>query len=251
MTKIVLGKVAFTDAGSYNAGATYKRFDFVDTEDSSYLSLQDNNKGHAVTETTWWKCLSRGTKATEAAKKANEAAALANEKATAADTAAGRVNNVITQANTSATNAQQQASAAKEAAAEATDRVVDMNAALARLEELEKTITAKDRKQPTGMTLEFPKKITKGNKDILRITATLSPAGTGNNVLFLGDDKAVSVAPDGFLTVNEIGKSRIHVIPTENTGIYRAIDIEVIPLSVRLCTKSTLRLTANGKFRFN
>lgn len=51
MTKIPLGKVAFTDAGSYNAGKTYKRFDFVDTEDSSYLSLQDNNKGHAVTET--------------------------------------------------------------------------------------------------------------------------------------------------------------------------------------------------------
>ena len=91
MTKIPLGKVAFTDAGSYNAGNTYKRFDFVDTEDSSYLSLQDNNKGHAVTETAWWKCLARGTKATEAAKKANDAAALANEKAVAAKAAASAV----------------------------------------------------------------------------------------------------------------------------------------------------------------
>ncbi len=156
-----------------------------------------------------------------------------------------------TKANTAATNAQQQASAAGEAAAEATESVAEMNAALARLEELEQTITAKDRKQPTGMTLEFPKKITKGNKDILRVIATLSPAGTGNNVLFLGDDKAVSVAPDGFLTVNSVGISKIHVIPTENTSIYRTIDIEVVPQSVRLCTKSTLRLTANGKFRFN
>ena len=215
MTKIPLGKVAFTDAGSYNAEKTYKRFDFIDTEDSSYLSLQNNNKGHAVTETAWWKCLARGTKATEAA------------------------------------NAQQQATAAGETTTAALEKLVDMNAALARLEELEQTITAKDRKQPTGMTLEFPKKITKGNKDIQRIKATLSPAGTGNNVLFLGDDKAVSVAPDGFLTVNGIGTSKIHVIPTENTGIYRTIDIEVVPQSVRLCTKSTLRLTANGKFRFN
>ena len=187
----------------------------------------------------------------EAAKKANDAAALANEKAVAADTAAGRVNAAITQANTAATNAQQQALAAGEAAAEATESVAEMNAALARLEELEQTITAKDRKQPTGMELEFPKKITKGNKDILRVIATLSPAGTGNNVLFLGDDKAVSVAPDGFLTVNSVGISKIHVIPTENTSIYRTIDIEVVPQSVRLCTKSTLRLTANGKFRFN
>lgn len=251
MTKIPLGKVAFTDAGSYNAGKTYKRFDFIDTEDSSYLSLQDNNIGHAVTDTAWWKCLARGTKATEAAKKANEAAALANEKAVAADTAAERVNAAITQANTAATNAQQQAIAAGEATTNASEKLVEMNAVLARMEELEETITAKDRKQPTGMTLEFPKKITKGNKDILRITATLSPAGTGNNVLFLGDDKAVSVAPDGFLSVNGIGTSKIHVIPTENTSIYRTIDIEVVPQSVRLCTKSTLRLTANGKFRFN
>ncbi|MFK1855298.1 hypothetical protein ACIXCW_13425 [Bacteroides fragilis] len=91
-------------------------------------------------------------------KKANDAAALANEKAVAADTAAGRVNAAITQANTAATNAQQQASAAGEAAAEATESVAEMNAALARLEELEQTITAKDRKQPTGMELEFPKK---------------------------------------------------------------------------------------------
>ncbi len=34
-------------------------------------------------------------------------------------------------------------------AAEATESVAEMNAALARLEELEQTITAKDRKQPT------------------------------------------------------------------------------------------------------
>lgn len=251
MTKIPLGKVAFTDAGSYNAGNTYKRFDFVDTEDSSYLSLQDNNKGHAVTETAWWKCLARGTKATEAAKKANDAAALANEKAVAADTAAGRVNAAITQANTAATNAQQQATAAQQATEEAIDKISEMNAGLERLEELEDTLTAQARQQPTSMTLKFPPKITKGNKEVLRITASLSPAGTGNNVLFLGDDKAVSVAPDGFLTVNGIGTSRIHVIPTENTGIYQTINIEVVPLSVRLCTTSTLRLTANGAFRFN
>lgn len=198
---------------------------------------------------------SAATKANTAAGNADKATAAANTATTnannAADTAAGRVNAAITQANIAATNAQQQASAAGEAAAEATGSVDKMNAALARLKELEQTITAKDRKQPTGMTLEFPKKITKGNKDILRVIATLSPAGTGSNVLFLGDDKAVSVAPDGFLTVNSVGISKIHVIPTENTSIYRTIDIEVVPQSVRLCTKSTLRLTANGKFRFN
>lgn len=251
MTKIPLGKVAFTDAGSYNTGTTYKRLDFVTTEDSCYLSLQDNNKGHALTETTWWKCIARGTVATEAARKANTAAALANEKATAADTAAGRVADAITKSNTATTQAQQQAVAAENAATAATEGLVDMNAALARMEELEKTITAQARQQPTAMTLDYPRKITKGNKELLKIAATLSPVGTGNNVLFLGDDKAITVTPNGFLTVNEVGRSRIHVIPTENTSIYRTIEVEVVPLSARLHTKSTLRLTANGKFRFN
>ena len=168
-----------------------------------------------------------------------------------AETAANSVNNAITQANTAATNAQQQATAAQQATEEAIDKISEMNAGLERLEELEDTLTAQARQQPTSMTLKFPPKITKGNKEVLRITASLSPAGTGNNVFFLGDDKAVSVAPDGFLTVNGIGTSRIHVIPTENTGIYQTINIEVVPLSVRLCTTSTLRLTANGAFRFN
>ena len=194
---------------------------------------------------------SAASSANSAATKANTAAGNADKATAAANTATTNANNAETKANTAATNAQQQASAAGEAAAEATESVAEMNTALARLEELEQTITAKDRKQPTGMELEFPKKITKGNKDILRVIATLSPAGTGNNVLFLGDDKAVSVAPDGFLTVNSVGISKIHVIPTENTSIYRTIDIEVVPQSVRLCTKSTLRLTANGKFRFS
>ena len=249
--KIPLGKVAFTDAGTYNAGTTYKRFDFVDTEDSCYLSLQDNNKGHAVTETAWWKCLARGTKATEAANIANAAAALANEKATAADIAAGRVNAAITQANTATTAAQQQAAAAQQATEDAAEKIAEMNTGLERLEELEYTLTAQARQQPTSMALDYPKKITQGNKGEHRIKATLSPAGTGNNVIFLGDDKAVSVAPDGFIAVNTVGKSRIHVIPTENTGIYQTIEIEVAAQSLRLNTKTSLRLMANGNLRFN
>ena len=190
-------------------------------------------------------------KANAATNAANEAAVLANEKATAADTAAGRVNNAIEQANTAATAAQQQASAAQQAAESAADKIEEMDAGLERLEELEDTLTAQVRQQPTSMALEYPKKITQGNKGEHRITATLSPAGTGSNVIFLGDDKIVSVAPDGFIVVNGLGKSRIHVIPTENTSIYQTIEIEVTAQSLRLNTKTSLRLISNGNLRFN
>ena len=87
---IRLGKVAFVDKGTYSAATTYNTFDFITTDDSCYLCIKDGNKGHALTETTWWKCIARGTTATAAAKKAEDAAKLANEKATAADSAAGK-----------------------------------------------------------------------------------------------------------------------------------------------------------------
>ena len=51
----ILGKVAFVDKGAYNAATRYDFFNFVTTEDSCYLSLKDNNTGHPVTDTAWWK----------------------------------------------------------------------------------------------------------------------------------------------------------------------------------------------------
>lgn len=66
---IRLGKVAFVDKGTYSAATTYNTFDFITTDDSCYLCIKDGNKGHALTETTWWKCIARGTTATAAAKR--------------------------------------------------------------------------------------------------------------------------------------------------------------------------------------
>ena len=48
MTKIFLGKVAFTDAGAYASGTSYDRFDFITTDDSCYLSVKDENKGRCL-----------------------------------------------------------------------------------------------------------------------------------------------------------------------------------------------------------
>lgn len=75
MSKISLGKVAFTDAGTYSASVSYKRLDFVTTTDSCYLSLVDGNVGNPVTDTSKWKPLALGTQATAAAERANTAAA--------------------------------------------------------------------------------------------------------------------------------------------------------------------------------
>ena len=70
MSQIVLGKVAFVDKGVYATASTYNTFDFVVTDDSCYLCVKDGNKNHPLTDTAWWKCIARGTQATEAAKTA-------------------------------------------------------------------------------------------------------------------------------------------------------------------------------------
>lgn len=206
------------------------------------------DKATAAANTAAANAQAKADLANTAATNANDKAALANEKATAADIAAGRVNEAITQANTAATNAQQQAETAGDAATEAAESVTKINAALARMEELEATLTAKDRKQPTGMTLIYPERITMGNMEAKFVRAELTPAGTGGNVLFLGDDRAVSISPDGFIRTNAPGKSLVHVIPTENTAIYRTIEIQVIAPAIRKVS-GVMRLLSGGRIR--
>jgi len=58
--RIRLGKVAFTDAGTYDSSRTYDYFDFVlGSDGSTYLSLKENNAAHALSDGTWWKILAK------------------------------------------------------------------------------------------------------------------------------------------------------------------------------------------------
>ena len=73
------------------------------------------------------------------------------------------------------------------------------------------------------MTVEYPSRLLVGNMAENFIRATLTPASVKPNVLFLGDDKAVSVTPDGRITILAAGTSIIHVIPTCNVALYKTI----------------------------
>lgn len=84
MAKTNLGKVGLTPKKAYSADTTYERLDFVTAGDSSYVSLQDNNLGHPVTDEVWWQVLASGAASTEAATAALDAAAKALEAAAAA-----------------------------------------------------------------------------------------------------------------------------------------------------------------------
>ena len=174
-----------------------------------------------------------------ATKNATDATSAANSAAQTADNAAQRAQAATTAANTATTNANN----ATAAAIEAKEDCEEVIAAAAELEPLNLV--------PTAMTVEYPSRLLVGNMAENFIRATLTPASVKPNVLFLGDDKAVSVTPDGRITILAAGTSIIHVIPTCNVALYKTIQIKVLEPTVRLVTLSSIRLTANGNFRFN
>ena len=162
-----------------------------------------------------------------------------------ANTAAGNANTATSNAN-AATNATLKATedctAATGAANEATEECREIIETASNLEALGLF--------PTSMTLSYPAKLTRNNK-VARINAVLYPDRVYQNVICLGDNKAVSVTPDGLLQVIGKGVSVIHVIPACNVALYRTIQIEVIEPTIRLVTRQSIRFTSNGKFRLN
>lgn len=153
-----------------------------------------------------------------------------------------------TQAVTNAKEATDAANEATAAAQEATE---------AAQEATEDAVNATDnvlltlgRLVPTGMTVESVTRLTVGNVKPNYIKAALSPASAMQNVIFISDNKAITVGTDGRITVVGRGKSTVHVIPTCNTALAKTLLIEVVAPALRKVNSSSLRLTQSGVLRF-
>ena len=251
MTKIFLGKVAFTDAGAYASGTSYDRFDFITTDDSCYLSVKDENKGHALTDTAWWKCIARGTQATEAAKTALQEANKAIEATRNAISAAGLANINAQEAKKQAGLAGQASDDALAAAVEAEAMISEGNAQIASMRAAEQSLMSQALLAPTRMELRYVKRVTLGNTVSQRIAVSLFPAYVLPNVIFQqafysGD--ALYVDPRGNLTVRKTGTATIHVIPSHNTSLAQTIVIGVTAPVIRKAG-SVMRLLSGSRIR--
>lgn len=163
-----------------------------------------------------------------------------------ANEAAKSANNAASSANTATSNANKATEAAKTATSNANEATGDARVVIARLEELEESLISKYKLIPTSMKLNYPKKVTYRNTQPFKVEVELLPVDTGRNVLFLGDDRAVSITPDGVFMINGVGMSKIHVIPTENTGIYQTIQIGVQEPGIRFTSGRGMRLSGSG-----
>lgn len=195
-------------------------------------------------------------KTEEATDKANTAAANLEGLKTGAETATTNANKASAGANEMIKSGNAVIADCRKASAEATEGGALARAAaglaeeeIRRMQEVEQSISGAASLAPVQMELTYLKVITQRNPVKQKILALLKPLYALQNVLFLGDEKAVSVTPDGSLTVNEPGISRIHVIPTGNTNIYQTIEIQVVPPAMRLTKDGAIRLNSDGSIR--
>lgn len=218
--------------------------------------------------------------AEDAAKVATTAATNADNKAKAAQEAAVQAQAATKSANGAASKAEKAAENADSAAQEATKATTEANsateesksataAAIKAKEDAEESATgANEAKEaanaaaeslveflgkilPTGLTVESVPRLTVGNVSPVRINAILSPEGVRQNIIFLSDNKSVTVAPDGRLTIVGKGRSTVHVIPTVNTALAKTLEVVVGEPTLRLVTRTRLRLTSSGALRLN
>mgnify|MGYP001517582334 FL=1 len=184
--------------------------------------------------------------ATEAAKKATESA---NGAASNATNAATKASSAADTANKEASSVNAAKSEAVAAAARASSTATTAEAEIEKMKQLQESISGAASLAPTRMELTYTKRITQRNPYVQRIVAKMFPSYSLQNVLFLGDDVAVSVDPAGVVTPLKIGTSRIHVIPTQATHLYKTINVTVQAPSVRLTGGGKIRIDSKGRIR--
>lgn len=287
MATFDLGKIRPVDKGEWNNSypGGYDILDIVTKDSGSYMSKVASNTA-PLTDRNSWIPISDPTliEAAEALRNTNEATRQANESSrNSAETTRQNnestrqtnetnrgsaettrsLNETIRQTNETTRQTNETARQANETAREQLkDELITLK---------EETETARDNAnaaadnantaaevaneavaellRPTEMTLDYPSRITYGNTAPKKIDCELYPKKSVNNMLFLGDENAVSVRPDGELFVKKPGTSIIHCIPTENTALYKTIQIQVVEPALRIVNGSSLRLMANGYFR--
>lgn len=184
--------------------------------------------------------------ATEAAKKATESA---NGAVSNATNAATKASSAADTANKEASSVNAAKSEALAAAARASSTATTAEAEIEKMKQLQESISGAASLAPTRMELTYTKRITQRNPYVQRIVAKMFPSYSLQNVLFLGDDVAASVDPAGVVTPLKIGTSRIHVIPTQATHLYKTINVTVQAPSVRLTGGGKIRIDSKGRIR--
>ena len=97
--------------------------------------------------------------------------------------------------------------------------------------------------------VKAPGEVTVCNMRQPRIEAQTLPKFGLGGVLFISDNKALEITPDGKITPVAEGIGKVTVVATGNTELYEQIQIAVVPPRVRLSSDGGIRLDGSGNIR--
>ena len=246
-------KSATDTANTAAANADRKREELEQSETTRASNEETRQKQEAARQEAEKKRETQEeTRQTQETKRGTDTAAQLEELETARQNAVNATTKAATATET-ATKAAGVATAATEealaAAARAGSTATTAEAEIEKMKQLQESISGAASLAPTRMELTYTKRITRRNPYVQRIVVRLFPSYALQNVLFLGDEGAVSVDPSGTVTPKRTGRSRVHVIPTQATHLYETIEIEVAAPSVRLTGNGRIRLDSKGNIR--
>lgn len=122
------------------------------------------------------------------------------------------------------------------------------NATRALVEELVGKLSSQNLYQPTRIDVKSPTEITVSNMAQPRIEAQTLPKFGLGGVLFIGDNKALEVTPDGRITPLALGVSKVNVVASGNTRLFKQLLIAVVPPRMRMA-EGNIRLDGSGNIR--
>lgn len=116
------------------------------------------------------------------------------------------------------------------------------------VEELVGVLSSQNLYKPIQLAVKSPTEITLTNLAQPRIEANILPKFGLGGVLFISDNKALEITPDGKITPLAVGVSRVNVVATGNTSLYKQLLIAVVPPRMRM-SGDCIRLDGNGNIR--
>lgn len=263
--EVYVGTTKFTLKGKWVSGYTfdftdpdtnetttvtgYDEHDVTETDNGVHVSKVDGNTSNPDTDKTNWETWVDLTamveaKAAETKRQAAEDLRVSEEKARQSrfTTLVAEAKTATDAANNAATDATAKATKASDAAASAQNKIDEM-------ETLAKQIAAGSVGMPTEMKLEYLSDISVRNEVAQKIGVILIPSYYPQNAMFQKKDgDSLDVDPGGNLKINGTGKTSIYVIPTNNTSLWKEIEIVVRNPELRLSASSELRMS-NGALR--
>lgn len=103
---------------------------------------------------------------------------------------------------------------------------------------------------PDEMQLVYPSKITLRNPVLKYIVAIVGGIQIYNLIYDItSGSEAMRIKPNGRIELLQPGLTKISVIPTHNTHIYKDIEIEVATPAIREVTSTSFRLSSNSTIR--